>query len=39
MNFRNLPEVDWRYGYATAAVLTSISTLGTYYYFKRKKWL
>ncbi len=38
MNFKNLPEVDWKYGYFAAAVITILSTLATYWYFKKKKW-
>ena len=38
MNFKHMPELDWRYGYAAAVVLTLLSTLATYWYFKRKKW-
>ena len=38
MNFKNLPEVEWKYGYAGAAALTLVSTLATYWYFKKKKW-
>jgi len=38
MNFKSFPEVDWRYGYLAAGTVTFLSTLGTYIYFKRKKW-
>src|SRR5512138_3365058 len=38
MNFKNLPEVDWKYGYFAAAVVTILSTIATYWYFKKKKW-
>jgi magnesium transporter len=38
MNFKNLPEVDWRYGYYVAGGITLISTALTYWYFKKKKW-
>ena len=38
MNFKNLPEVDWHYGYPAAGLVTFLSTLATYFYFKRKKW-
>jgi magnesium transporter len=38
MNFKNMPELDWRYGYSSAALVTLVSTLATYWYFKRKKW-
>jgi magnesium transporter len=38
MNFRNLPEVEWKYGYFGAGIITLLSTVGTYYYFKKRKW-
>jgi magnesium transporter len=38
MNFKNLPEVDWKYGYFAAAAITIVSTAATYWYFKKKKW-
>ncbi len=38
MNFRHMPELDWRYGYTAAFGLTLVSTLATYWYFKKKKW-
>ncbi len=38
MNFKNLPEVEWRYGYAAATGLMVASTVATYWYFKKKKW-
>ena len=39
MNFKNMPELDWRYGYSGALALTFLSTIATYCYFKKKKWL
>ncbi len=38
MNFKNLPEVDWKLGYYAAGLLTLLSTLATYFFFKRKNW-
>jgi magnesium transporter len=38
MNFKHMPELDWRYGYSAALLLTLLSTVATYWYFKRKKW-
>jgi magnesium transporter len=38
MNFKNLPEIEWRYGYGLAGVVMILSTVGTYWYFKKKKW-
>jgi len=39
MNFRFLPEVGWRYGYAFALGLMALVALTMLLYFKRKKWL
>jgi magnesium transporter len=38
MNFQHMPELAWPHGYWVATTITVISTLGTYLYFKRKKW-
>jgi magnesium transporter len=38
MNFKNLPEVDWKYGYPIATLVMVVSTAATYWYFKKKKW-
>ena len=39
MNFKHMPELDWKYGYWGGLTLTLLSTLATYWYFKKKKWL
>lgn len=39
MNFTNMPELNWGYGYAIAILFMLISSLGTILYFKKKKWL
>jgi magnesium transporter len=38
MNFKHMPELDWQYGYSAALALTLLSTLATYWYFRKKKW-
>jgi magnesium transporter len=39
MNFQNMPELRWKYGYFMA-LGTMVATTGTLYlYFRRKKWL
>lgn len=38
MNFHNMPEVSWEHGYAMAMGVTLLSTLGTYLWFKKKRW-
>ncbi|MBX3732214.1 MAG: magnesium/cobalt transporter CorA [Verrucomicrobiae bacterium] len=40
MNFEaSMPELKWRYGYLYAILITLISTVLTFLYFRRKKWL
>jgi magnesium transporter len=39
MNFKHMPELDWKHGYWGALALTLLSTLATYWYFRKKKWL
>jgi len=39
MNFRNMPELQWHYGYFVALGTMAGVTLALYAYFKRKGWL
>ncbi|RTR26329.1 magnesium/cobalt transporter CorA [Shewanella atlantica] len=39
MNFTNMPELDWRFGYPMAILMMLASAAGTYLFFKRKHWL
>jgi len=39
MNFSEMPELKWRYGYWMAMAATVVSTLATYLYFRKKKWV
>lgn len=39
MNFSDMPELSWRHGYLLVGGVTLVSTLLTYLYFKRKRWL
>ena len=39
MNFKYMPELNWRYGYFAALGLMVVISLGLFYYFKRIKWL
>ena len=39
MNFYNMPELHWKYGYATVIIVMLIISIGMIYYFKKKKWL
>jgi magnesium transporter len=38
MNFHNMPELNWKYGYLLALLIMLIIGSGMLYYFKRKKW-
>ena len=38
MNFKDMPELTWHYGYAMAGLVTAITTSITYWWFKRKGW-
>lgn len=39
MNFANMPELDWQFGYPMAILMMFGSAAGTYLFFKRKGWL
>jgi len=39
MNFKNMPELDWIYGYPMALGLMVASAVGTYTFFRLKRWL
>lgn len=39
MNFDNMPELDWDYGYYFALALMFIVVVGLLIFFRRKKWL
>ena len=39
MNFKNIPELDWRFGYPIAIGLMIISFIIAIVYFKLKKWI
>lgn len=38
MNFKEMPELDWRYGYLFAWILMIVITIIVYLYFRKKKW-
>ncbi len=38
MNFHNMPEYETEWGYFIAAATTAVSTVLTYWYFKKRKW-
>ncbi|WP_290736437.1 magnesium/cobalt transporter CorA [Halobacteriovorax sp. JY17] len=39
MNFKNMPELDYRYGYAAIMIIQFVIGAAIYSYFKKKKWL
>ncbi len=39
MNFENMPELKWRYGYAAVWVVMLAMAIGMVIYFRKKKWL
>ncbi|MFT2815462.1 magnesium and cobalt transport protein CorA [Leifsonia sp. A12D58] len=39
MNFRNMPELDWEYGYPFAIALMLLMGFGLYRVFKKRNWL
>jgi len=38
MNFKDMPELDYKHGYPIAGACMILSTAATYWYFKRRKW-
>ncbi|MBZ0104917.1 MAG: magnesium/cobalt transporter CorA [Sulfuricella denitrificans] len=38
MNFKNMPELAWRYGYLATWIAMIVLALGMVIYFKKKKW-
>ena len=38
MNFENMPELKWQYGYFEALLLMAIIGIGMYIWFKKKGW-
>lgn len=38
MNFKYMPELDWRYGYLFAWIVMAIIGIVVYLYFRKKKW-
>ena len=39
MNFKNMPELEWRYGYSVALGLMLMAAVLPYLFFKWKRWL
>jgi len=39
MNFRFMPEIEWKLGYPFALGLMALSIAAPFWYFRRKGWL
>jgi len=39
MNFKYMPELEWKYGYAAVWAVMIAATAGMFLFFKRKKWM
>lgn len=39
MNFKNMPELEWYYGYPAVMIGMALLALLIYYWFKKRKWL
>lgn len=39
MNFTNIPELSWRYGYPAAIVVSVVVVVLLLWHFKKKRWL
>jgi len=39
MNFKNMPELDWQYGYFASLALMVVADVYLYFRFKKARWL
>jgi len=39
MNFEQMPEIHWPFGYGMAVVLIVLTTLFQVWFFRRRRWL
>jgi magnesium transporter len=39
MNFSNMPELSWEWGYPFALLLMAVSSVGLFFVFKARDWL
>jgi len=39
MNFKDMPELTWRWGYPMVIVIALAVATGMLFFFRRKKWL
>ena len=39
MNFRNMPEIEWRYGYAATWIVMIAISAAMVVFFRKRKWM
>jgi len=39
MNFANMPELEWRYGYFVILIVMAVIGISLVIYFRRRRWL
>ncbi len=39
MNFKNMPEIEWEFGYYSVLIIMVIMVIGMLTYFRKKKWI
>ena len=39
MNFKQMPELDWQWGYPLSIMLMAFAAIGPHLFFRWKKWL
>jgi magnesium transporter len=39
MNFKEMPELNWHWGYPLAITMMALAAIGPYLFFRWKKWL
>ncbi|MEI8331447.1 MAG: magnesium/cobalt transporter CorA [Methanomicrobiales archaeon] len=39
MNFKNMPEIDWEFGYYSVLIVMALMVIGMLIYFRKKKWI
>lgn len=39
MNFANMPELEWKYGYFIILIVMAVIGISLVFYFRRRRWL
>jgi magnesium transporter len=39
MNFKNMPEIEWEFGYYSVLVVMAVMVIGMLTYYRKKKWI